>query len=123
MKFGEGGLQSNIISTSHKRDNEVGAGILLINSPLGRTSDLRGYDHSHPDGEWRPSGAVHAPGTKERQFGDIVFAQNLQQIHRGASIELRVYTATDRKYFPYNKDTYVPMMINEINITGKKPRK
>lgn len=119
-KFGEGSLQTNILSTSHQETREGGI-TDLFKSPLFKSSDFRGYDHSHPGGEWHPSGSVHPIGDPDRQ-GDVKAAEIMQGAFSGRKLVFRIFTATDAKYTTYDSKTYIPLELKEVEIIGTKPK-
>lgn len=119
-KFGEGGMSSSIISTSHEALRERGASDLLNNDPFIKISDFRGFDHKHPGGDWHPSSASLPLGDPGRKSGDIGMANMLEKRYPNTKLNFRIYTDTDGEYFKYDSKTVIPYELPEAIINGKK---
>ena len=122
IKFGEGGMRSNILSTSHDEKAEYGGSDLLNNDPFIKISDFRGFDHNHPNGDWHPSSASLPLGDPGRKTGDIGMATMLEKRYPNTHLDFRIYTDTDDSYFNYNSQTVIPYEIGEVSVVANKKK-
>ncbi len=105
----------SVITTSHDKKAEFGTPGLLIHS--NRYYNYLGNDHSHPYGNWLPSGAsvpLNSDGTR-KYSGDIGFAHYYERsLNNGATF--RVYDKQTGTYFEYNGSTHIPITIKGATV-------
>jgi RHS repeat-associated protein len=107
LKFGEDGMRTNIITTSHKTGAEFGNGDILSDK-FTMLSDFKEWTHSHPNGRMIPSGAQYPLYLDEfRKGNDIGTANYLDNSYQN-KIKTQIYNPLNNTYFEYNSQTYIP---------------
>jgi RHS repeat-associated protein len=115
FKFGAGGNNSNIITTSHDYGAEL-AGSALVQNPLFFATDFSEHFHGHPGNNWFPSGSTWPVGDPNRGGGDIDFATYLENKFSGKNLIFKIYNIADKKYTPYNSSSFFPLTLPAVEI-------